>query len=53
MLNGQIVVPLDGSALAETVLPHAALLARSTGRRLTLVRVVAALPVPARRYSIP
>ncbi len=37
----QIIVPLDGSALAETILPYAALWARTTGAALTLVRLVA------------
>ena len=36
-----ILVPLDGSRLAECVLPHAAALARAFGARITLLRVVA------------
>ncbi|HEX6292015.1 MAG TPA: universal stress protein [Herpetosiphonaceae bacterium] len=36
----QIIVPLDGSALAEAVLPHAVALARATESGLTLLRVV-------------
>lgn len=36
----QILVPLDGSALAEKVLPHATALAKSAGAELTLVTVV-------------
>src|SRR6185503_16105223 len=36
----QILVPLDGSALAENVLPHAEALARITGRGLLLQHVV-------------
>ncbi len=39
-MQRQILVPLDGSALAETVLPHAAVLARATGSTLTLLRVI-------------
>jgi nucleotide-binding universal stress UspA family protein len=35
-----ILVPLDGSLLAEGVLPHAIALARAFGARLTLVRVL-------------
>ncbi|MCI0396243.1 MAG: universal stress protein [Chloroflexi bacterium] len=35
-----ILVPLDGSALAERVLPHAAALATSTGAQVTLVHVL-------------
>lgn len=37
----QILVPLDGSALAEAVLPHAVGLAQAMGRALTLAQVVA------------
>jgi nucleotide-binding universal stress UspA family protein len=36
-----ILVPLDGSRLAEGVLPHAAALTRAFGARITLLRVVA------------
>ncbi|GIV98096.1 MAG: universal stress protein UspA [Herpetosiphonaceae bacterium] len=39
-MEQQILVPLDGSALAEAVLPPAAALARATGRALTLMRVI-------------
>jgi nucleotide-binding universal stress UspA family protein len=35
----KILVPLDGSELAETALPHARLLASSTGAELVLIRV--------------
>lgn len=35
-----ILVPLDGSALAERALPHAAQLARLFGARITLARVI-------------
>jgi nucleotide-binding universal stress UspA family protein len=38
-----ILVPLDGSALAERVLPHAGLLARIIDARLHLLRVVTGL----------
>jgi len=38
----QIIVPLDGSALAETIMPYAASFARATGAALTLVMVVTA-----------
>src|SRR4051812_25873479 len=39
-MQRQILVPLDGSARAEMVLPHAAVLARATGSALTLLRVI-------------
>jgi nucleotide-binding universal stress UspA family protein len=39
MLN-HILVPLDGSLLAECVLPHAVTLAQAFEARLTLLRVV-------------
>ena len=44
-----VLVPLDGSALAERVLPLARGLARATGRDLLLVRVMPA--VDARLYG--
>ena len=37
---GTIVVPLDGSQLAETALPYAAALARATGAGIVLLRVI-------------
>lgn len=37
---GHMVVPLDGSALAECVLPHAVALARAFSSRVTLLRVL-------------
>lgn len=39
-MQKQIVVPLDGSRLAEKALPHAVALARATGSGLTLLQVV-------------
>jgi nucleotide-binding universal stress UspA family protein len=36
----QILVPLDGSQLAEKVLPHAVAVAKATGAEVTLVTVV-------------
>jgi nucleotide-binding universal stress UspA family protein len=41
-----IVVPLDGSPLAEGALPYAAALARAAGARLLLARAVLAVPRP-------
>lgn len=40
-----ILVPLDGSTLAECVIPHSVALARAFGARLTLVRVLEEAPV--------
>lgn len=39
-MYGEIVVPLDGSPLAECVVPHAVALARAFGARLRLVQVL-------------
>lgn len=39
----QIIVPLDGSTLAEHALPHAAAMARATSSSLVLLQVVPAL----------
>jgi nucleotide-binding universal stress UspA family protein len=39
-MQTHIVVPLDGSSLAETILPHATGLARGTSARVTLLRVI-------------
>ncbi len=39
-MQGQIVVPLDGSRLAEKALPHAVALARTTNSGLTLLQVI-------------
>jgi nucleotide-binding universal stress UspA family protein len=44
-MQHEILVPLDGSPLAETILPHAQLLAESTGSALTLLSIVPVLPV--------
>src|SRR4029453_16279554 len=40
-MNQQILVPLDGSALAEVVVPHAVALARAGNAELTLFQVIA------------
>jgi nucleotide-binding universal stress UspA family protein len=42
----RILLPLDGSTLAECVLPHAVAIARATGARLTLLHVVEPAPDP-------
>ncbi len=41
----RILVPLDGSPLAEAALPHAAAIARRFGAGITLLQVVSTLPV--------
>ena len=38
-MQRQILVPLEGSELAETILPYAQVLAQVTGGSLTLLRV--------------
>ena len=43
-----ILVPLDGSKLAETALPHAESLAKSYGAKLILLTVVSAPPISGR-----
>jgi nucleotide-binding universal stress UspA family protein len=44
-MQHEILVPLDGSPLAETILPHAQQLAQTTGSAITLLSVVPVLPV--------
>jgi nucleotide-binding universal stress UspA family protein len=46
-----ILVPLDGSELAESALPVAATIARATGSSLLLLRVV--IPTPPSAFSTP
>ena len=41
-----ILVPLDGSALAEKVLPHIVGLAKETGAKISLLEVVMAHTIP-------
>lgn len=45
-MTDHIVVPLDGSRIAELALPHAAALARLFGGRITLARVPETIVVP-------
>ena len=40
-MNQQMLVPLDGSVLAEVVMPHAAALARASSAELILLQVIA------------
>jgi nucleotide-binding universal stress UspA family protein len=39
-MKDAILVPLDGSTLAEAILPHAAMVAQATGSSITLLRAV-------------
>jgi len=39
-MQTHIIVPLDGSSLAETILPHASALARAFPAKVTLLRVI-------------
>ena len=45
-MQAQILVPLDGSPLAEMIVPHARVWAEATGSRLTLLQVVRPPAVP-------
>jgi nucleotide-binding universal stress UspA family protein len=45
-MQTQILVPLDGSPLAELIVPHARIWAHATGSRLTLFQVIAPPAVP-------
>lgn len=47
----RLLVPVDGSGLAESVLPYALGISRATGMQLTLVRVVDAAGEQARASS--
>jgi nucleotide-binding universal stress UspA family protein len=48
----KIVVPLDGSPLAEQSLPYAVELCRLSGGTLLLVRIVPSPTVPSARFSM-
>ena len=43
----RILVPLDGSKLAEQALPHATMLAEQFGAEIVLLKVLGPLPEPA------
>ena len=49
---GHIIIPLDGSPLAEKILPHAVTLAKATEAKLRLVRVSGS-PGQRSRYVVP
>ena len=50
-MKSQVIVPLDGSANAEAMLPHALFFARETQSVLTLLRVIMPPGEPA--YGVP
>jgi nucleotide-binding universal stress UspA family protein len=50
-MQAQVIVPLDGSTLAETILPHALFFARHTQSVLTLLRVI--MPPGEPEYASP
>lgn len=45
-MYGRVLVPLDGSRLAEQALPHAAVQAKQFGAEVTLLMVLGSLPEP-------
>lgn len=45
-MQSQILVPLDGSPLAEMIVPHARIWAQASGSRLTLLQVIRPPAVP-------
>ncbi len=45
-MQAQILVPLDGSPLAEMIVPHARVWAQATGSRITLLQVIRPPAVP-------
>jgi nucleotide-binding universal stress UspA family protein len=47
-----LLLPLDGSQLAECVLPHAATLAQAFGARLTVMRVLEKSTAPDQTHMI-
>lgn len=49
----RLLLPLDGSDIAEAALPHAAALSGAFKARLTLLRVVAPTTMPAPIYAVP
>jgi nucleotide-binding universal stress UspA family protein len=50
-MQSQVIVPLDGSTLAETILPHALFFALQTQSVLTLLRVI--MPPGEPEYASP
>ena len=50
-MQSQVIVPLDGSTYAETILPHALFFAQQTQSVLTLLRVI--LPPGEPVYAVP
>ena len=50
-MQSQVIVPLDGSANAEAILPHALFFAQQTQSLLTLLRVI--MPPGEPEYAVP
>ncbi len=50
-MQSQVIVPLDGSANAEAILPHALFFAQQTQSVLTLLRVI--MPPGEPEYTVP
>jgi nucleotide-binding universal stress UspA family protein len=50
-MQSQVIVPLDGSADAEAILPHALFFAQQTHSLLTLLRVI--MPPGEPEYAVP
>jgi nucleotide-binding universal stress UspA family protein len=50
-MKSQVIVPLDGSTNAETILPHALFFALQTQSALTLLRVI--MPPGEPEYAVP
>jgi len=50
-MQSQVIVPLDGSTVAEAILPHALFFALQTQSHLTLLRVI--LPPGEPAYGVP
>lgn len=46
----KILIPLDGSTLSESILPHVSQLAKSIGAQVVLLRVVST-PIPETSYA--
>ena len=53
-MQSQVIVPLDGSASAEAILPHALLFAQRGQSILTLLQIVTPSGLPGQsRFRVP